>query len=70
MKELNVELNLEVQGMTCAHCEKAIINALSDLGVKTVKASAKKNSVKIVFSPETTNPEAIKSEIKEMGYYV
>jgi len=64
------KITLEVQGMTCAHCERAVQNALSDLGAKTVKASAKKGSVDITFSPETVTLEEIKAEIKEMGYHV
>ena len=61
---------LEVSGMSCAHCEKAVINALSDLGVKSVKASAKKGTVDITFSPEAVTLEKIKAEINEIGYQV
>jgi len=61
---------LQVQGMSCAHCEKAVKNALSDLGVKSVKASAKRNEVEVVFSPDTVTLEEIKAEIKEIGYHV
>ena len=61
---------LEVEGMTCAHCEKAVNNALLDLGAKTVKASARKQTVEVVFSPDLVSPEDIKAEIKEMGYIV
>ncbi|MCL2361983.1 MAG: cation transporter [Defluviitaleaceae bacterium] len=64
------EIILQVNGMTCAHCEKAVINALTDLGVKTVKASAKKGTVSIAFFPEKVTLDAIKIEIKEMGYDV
>jgi len=64
------KITLKVEGMTCAHCEKAVINALTDLGVKTVKASARKHTVDVVFSPDTITLEDIKAEIKEMGYHV
>ena len=64
------KITLQVEGMTCAHCEKAVINALSDLGVKTVKASAKKKTVDVTFSADTVTLEEIKAEIKEMGYHV
>ncbi|MCL2405617.1 MAG: hypothetical protein FWC92_08730 [Defluviitaleaceae bacterium] len=43
---------------------------MSDLGVKAVKASAKKKTVDIVFNPETITLEEIKTEIKEIGYHV
>ncbi|MCL2572466.1 MAG: cation transporter [Defluviitaleaceae bacterium] len=61
---------LEVTGMSCAHCEKAVKNALEDLGVKNANASAKKNIVEVTFDPQVVNQEQIKSEIKELGYYV
>jgi len=64
------KITLEVEGMTCAHCEKAVVNALTDLGVKSVKASAKKKTVDITFSPETITLDEIKAEIKEIGYHV
>jgi len=64
------KVTLEVEGMTCAHCEKAVINALIDLGVRSCKASAKKRTVDVVFAPETITLEEIKAEIKEMGYHV
>jgi len=64
------KITLQVQGMSCAHCEKAVVNALTDLGVKTVKASAKKNTVDVVFSPDVVSLEKIKAEINDAGYTV
>ena len=64
------KITLGVNGMSCAHCEKAVINALTDIGVKTVKASAKKNTVELTFAPETVTLAEIIAEIKEMGYHV
>ena len=61
---------LQVEGMSCAHCEKAVVNALTDLGVKRVKASAKKKRVEVVFSPDAVDLERIKGEILEIGYQV
>jgi len=61
---------LQVQGMTCAHCEKAVVNALTDLGAKTVKASARKQTVDVIFSPDIVTLDEIKAEIKELGYYI
>jgi len=61
---------LNVSGMSCAHCEKAVKNALSDLGVKSINASAKTGTVEITFSPETVTLEKIKAELNEIGYAV
>ena len=64
------KITLQVEGMTCAHCEKAVVNALTDLGAKAVKASAKKKTVEVTFDPGVVTKEAIQAEIKEMGYHV
>ena len=64
------KITLQVQGMTCANCEKAVKNALTDIGVKTVKPSARKQTVDVVFAPDVVTFEEIKTEIKELGYYV
>ena len=64
------KITLQVEGMSCAHCEKAVVNALTDLGAKSVKASAKKKTVEVTFSPEIITQQEIEAEIKEMGYHV
>jgi copper chaperone len=58
---------LYVNGMSCAHCEKAITNGLLDLGVASVRASAKDNQVEVAFDTHVTLA-AIQDEIVEMGY--
>ena len=61
---------LQVQGMSCGHCEKAVKDALIGIGVKTVKASAKNNTVEVGFAAENITLEVIKNEIRELGYHV
>ena len=58
-----------VTGMSCGHCEKAVENALEDVGV-TAKASAKNSTVAVEFDPNKITQEAIKAEIREAGYNV
>jgi len=60
---------LNVTGMSCAHCEKAVTNALEDLGATNVSASAANNTVAFTHDPAALSLEAIKNEIKEMGYH-
>ena len=62
------KLIINVDGMSCGHCEKAVKNALIDLGVKSVNPSFKKKTVEVVFTPEVVSKEAILAEIKELGY--
>ena len=64
------KITLQVGGMSCAHCERAVKNALEELGVKSIKASAKKNTVDIVFSPEVVSLDEIIAEIKSMDYVI
>ena len=64
------KITIQVQGMSCAHCEKAVKNALMDMGVKSVTASAKNNTVEVTFLPDKISLEKIKAEIVEMGYQV
>ena len=64
------KVSLTVEGMSCSHCELAIVNALEDLGVVAVKASAADSLVAIEFDENKLTLEAIKSEIVETGYTV
>ena len=61
-------VTLTVNGMNCGHCEKAVVNALIDLGVSTAIASHKTNTVEIEYDPTVVTLEAIKAEIIEIGY--
>jgi len=64
----NVKLN--VTGMSCAHCEKAVVMALEDIGAASVKASATEAFVEVAFDPAKLTLEAIKAEIADVGYTV
>jgi len=61
---------LNVKGMSCAHCEKAVKDGLVELGASDVSASSKDGVVKISFDPEKLSLKNIKDEIVDMGYEV
>lgn len=61
---------LQVSGMSCGHCETAVINELTDMGVAKVIASAENSTVEIEYDPNVITIDAIKSEIVDMGYVV
>ena len=63
------KIEFKVMGMSCGHCERAIINALEDIGVV---ATADKDSGTVVaeFDPAEITVEAIRKEIEEAGYNV
>ena len=60
---------ITVKGMSCAHCEARVNNALSALpGVKDSKASAKKSSVTVRFDETAVTLDAIRNAVTEAGY--
>ena len=65
-----VNETLNVSGMNCAHCEKAVTDGLTEIGVQTVIASADDNTVKISYDPQKVTLSKIKFEIIDMGYEV
>ena len=62
------KITLQVTGMSCAHCETAIVNELTDMGAAGVAASAENNTVEITYDPAVVSLEAMKNEISDMGY--
>jgi len=61
---------LDVKGMSCAHCERAVVDGLKEIGVSEVSASAKTGVVELCYDPAKSNLDAIKAEILDMGYEV
>ena len=62
------KITLKVTGMSCAHCEKAVVNALTDLGVTSVVANATSDTVEITYNASVLLLESIKDELSDMGY--
>lgn len=60
---------IPVEGMTCFTCEVTISSALKKIdGVATVKASAKKGDVKVIYDPKKTNISKLIEIINKTGY--
>jgi copper chaperone len=65
------KLKLNVKGMSCAHCENAVVKAVSALdGVQGVKASAKKGFAKVKFDETKQTKETIAAAIRALEYEV
>jgi len=62
------KITLKVTGMSCAHCEKAAVNALTDLGATCVAANAADGTVEITYDTAVLSLESIKDELNDMGY--
>ncbi|HBR31071.1 MAG TPA: hypothetical protein DD733_03195 [Clostridiales bacterium] len=62
---------LDVEGMSCSHCENAIRRAVSELrGVAGVTVDLAMKTVTVDYDPSLVNIQRIKSEITEQGYEV
>ncbi len=62
---------LNVNGMNCAHCEKAVMDAVLEFdGVSEVKASASEKKVTVVFDETKVTLDMIADAIDEEGFEV
>ncbi|MDR2357561.1 MAG: copper ion binding protein [Oscillospiraceae bacterium] len=62
---------INVEGMSCEHCVKAVTIAVSALpGVENVSVDLDGGKVSVTYDPALSALDAIKSEITEQGYDV
>jgi copper chaperone len=60
---------LQIEGMSCEHCVKAVTNALNALeGVESVQISLQDNAAQLRYDPSKVTLELIKAAIREEGY--
>jgi len=65
------DITLNVSGMSCEHCVKAVKNALSAIaGVKNITVSLKDGKVSFSHDPAKVPLDKIKAAITEEGYEV
>lgn len=62
-------LKVKVEGMSCAHCVKAIENSLSQIGVEG-KVDLNNKIVDVKYDEKKQNIIEIKDTIKNLGYIV
>lgn len=64
-------VTLNVQGMSCEHCVKAVEGNVGALkGVTSVKVNLKANTVDIEFNNKEVSLDKIKETIDDQGYDV
>lgn len=64
-------VTLQVKGMSCGHCVKAVENSVGGLnGVKNVSVDLEKKQVKVDFESEVVTLDKIKDTIDDQGYEV
>ena len=62
---------LNVNGMNCAHCEKAVRDAVLELdGISEVTASAPEKKVTVIFDETKVTLDEIAAAIEEEGFEV
>jgi len=65
------KVTLNVSGMSCEHCVKAVTNALSALpGVKDITVSLKTGTASFSYDPAKSPLDTVKAAITEEGYEV
>lgn len=64
-------ITLNVGGMSCGHCVKAVEGSVGDLdGVKEVNVNLEAGEVAVAYEPGKVSVEQIKEAIDEQGYDV
>ncbi|MBI4856324.1 MAG: heavy-metal-associated domain-containing protein [Acetobacterium woodii] len=62
---------LNVEGMSCAHCERAVKNAVGELdGVESVNVDLNGKTVEIEYDPGKLGFESFKAAIEEEDFNV
>ncbi|MBT2727401.1 copper chaperone CopZ [Bacillus sp. ISL-75] len=65
------KVTLNVQGMSCGHCVKAVEGSVGALkGISTVKVDLKAAKVDVEFNNQEVSLETIKETIEDQGYDV
>ena len=65
------KVTLNVQGMSCGHCVKAVEGSVAALnGVSSVKVDLKAAKVDVEFNNQEVSLEKIKETIDDQGYDV
>ena len=64
-------ITLQVQGMSCGHCVKAVENSVGALaGINEVKVNLAEGLVDVAFDEAQVSVDQIKETIDDQGYEV
>jgi len=62
---------INVEGMSCGHCKKAVETALAALaGVSSVEVDLQKKTASVSYDEAACGKDAMKAAIEEAGYTV
>ena len=64
-------ITMNVQGMSCGHCVKAVEGAVGELdGIQTVQVKLEEGSVQVTYDEALTSNQKIEEAIEDQGYDV
>lgn len=64
-------LKLQIEGMTCSHCERAVETALKGLdGITQAEVDLQANTASVTYDEAKVTISEMKEAIKEEGYEV
>lgn len=67
---MNKQATFKVEGMTCGHCEMAVVKAVKTLqGVTDASASHEKKNLIVTHEGELSEEE-VKNKVSDAGYRV
>lgn len=62
---------LKIDGMSCAHCQKAVTDALQGLaGVESAQVDLQAGTATVSYDPAQVTEAALKAAVEEAGYEV
>ena len=63
------EVVLDIEGMTCGHCQMTVANALKKVsGVKEVEVNLETNKAKVLFKAGKSNTAKLIKTVEKAGY--
>lgn len=68
---MSEKIQLQVEGMSCGHCVKAVENSLGELsGIDSVDVTLAEGLVDVTYNAKKITVDTIKETIIEEGYTV
>ena len=67
MPNTTESLTMRIDGMSCAHCVRAVRNALAEVPGATVER-VDVGGATVSYDPQQTSPDALAEAVRDAGY--
>jgi copper chaperone len=65
------QITLNIKGMSCSHCQRAVTNALKELeGVENVEVHLDQGTADVTYDSSKVSIDKMKEAVEEQGYDV